>query len=197
MKKQEEALYNFLTEEENFSTMLDIVDNKFEFVRKKLLEDFWVSCKNELDKLNEKADKKWEIGMSDNIFERWSQLWIYKKKWLYETKSELVPITVVFESLTQDLHFGVWLDADNNKKWNVENVKNYFQGTEISKTYKTGLTWWALRKDHEINFSNNKYLSEITPLNRESKVKELAQTLFDLANDLEQELEEMYNMKKK
>lgn len=196
MDKFDREIFDFLTEPEHFNQMLK-VQKHFWMVRHNLLEEFW---KLVLVKVQEKIgdqSEKWHAKRNYKVDARWSSLWLVKEDWRKDVKGESMPLAISWESLCQDVHYGVWIKNDS-KVWDPVRMRE--QGFKIAKQHKmdTDKHYWPVKYyPKEYDFNHHQNLKHILPTVREETASEFANILWDIATTFEAELDKMYQMRKK
>jgi len=69
MSTYQDEIFNYLTKKDNFFSAYEIFQ-VFPEVKNKLIEQFWIAVKDELEELSKKND--WEIEISENVFDTYS-----------------------------------------------------------------------------------------------------------------------------
>ncbi len=175
--KYDEAVFEFLTKEENFSAVCEISEN-FPKIKDRLIKEFWGEAKEGLKrKVNEK-EKKWDIK-EDFIDKPWHQMGF----WFASGN-----IRVTFEYLSSNLLYGLWRNPDNKEKFE-EKVKQYTEEIETrlknNREMKyTSHSFLAAYKLTDYNFKTNETLKRILPHNRSEFANELADLLFELTEEI-------------
>jgi len=179
MTTYEEQIFKTLTiNEENLTSAIEIS----EFIPKvkgKLISDFWIMVKNELDNISKNSNFK--VFLDEDILNPISKLYLYKND------NHIFRIT--YEHLSNNLSIGLWIwltncNQDKTKEYKSKVVKN-FEG------WHTTSDWWLMYKDCE-NFSLIDTLIKLIQSNNvENFAKIKAQELFDFATENENHLNYM------
>ncbi len=197
------AIFEFLTEPDNFNQSLKVQEH-FVMVRNNLLSQFWGLVKEKLEdmsgdeKLKEMSGdekRKWHVKQNRDLDARWSSLWLVKEKWRKEINGERMPLAISWESLTQDIHYGVWIKRES-KVWDIDRMRKI--GNEIAVKHKmdTDSGNWPVKYYHKYNFNSNQNLRHILPTSRDETADEFAKLLWEIATTYETELDRMYDMTK-
>lgn len=188
------AIFEFLTEPENFEQALKVQDH-FGMVRNNLLAEFWNLV---LEKLKEKSGKepgKWHAKRNLDLHARWSSLWLVKEKWRKVVNGESMPLAISWESLTKDIHYGVWIKNDS-KVWDSDRMRKVGKKIAMKHKMESDNHYWPVKFPHAYNFNSNKNLRHILPSSRDETVEEFAGLLWEIATKFETELDSMFEMRK-
>lgn len=187
------AIFEFLTERDHFDQMLK-VRSHFDMVRNNLLDQFWKLVGDKLDEKIKNASEEWIVVRPKDIHQRWSQISIRMKSWKPKAEEEITPVRIAWESLTQDIHYGVWIN-NASKLWNVPGMKE--AGKDIASKMRMDFDnhFWPVKKYHHFNFGNNEGLHNILPDVREDQAAEFAQLLWNIAEEHGAALSEMALMR--
>ncbi len=181
MDKYEQELYNFLTQEMNFGTMLKVI-NQFKQVRENLLDEFWNGVYDKLVKSINIKNGNWKVFNPGNKVHSNAKLIIYKDAWIDNGQHPFAG--VAWENLFANSYFGVWVNMDSNKvdyafiDSNLQNMRNI-------NGYKTEKQWWPLWKYGKYDFSNNSELLYILPEKSDPIINDYAELLLTLLPDVE------------
>ncbi|MEK0337514.1 MAG: hypothetical protein QQN41_08790 [Nitrosopumilus sp.] len=174
-----DEIFNYLTKKDNFFSAYEI-HQLFPEVKNTLIEKFWLAVKNSLEELEKGTN--WEIEMSENIFETYSSLTILLDD----------SFGVAFEKLHGQTYYGLRIDFDNKKLDRPRINENSSKIEGINWMKKSN--WWLGWAYTGANFDNIETLKRILPDNRDNYAKEIADMLFDLAEELQKDVLKMSKM---
>jgi len=186
MDKFEEEIFDYLTEEDNFRPAYEI-HQFFPEVKKKLITDFWNLVSKSLKiKTN---DTNWEVEIYDNIFDR------YSKMGLHLDNQYNKDLRVIFERLHGNVYYGLWINKKSTDL-NVPKINDYANTIEGLKEIESpNNAYWLGSAYLDQDFQNLHTLESILPDKREILVDEYSNLLFEFAEDFEEEIREMAEMK--
>ena len=181
MSTYQDEIFNYLTKKENFFSAFEIYQI-FPEVKNSLIEQLWSKVKKNLEELIEEKD--WEIGISENIFETYSSLSVD----VHDS------FGIAFEKLHSQTYYGLWIDV-NDKKLDRLKIDEYASNIEAINRMRKSNDWlgWAYTG---ANFDNIETLKKILPDNRDDYAQELADQLFELTIELEEDILKMSKMTK-
>ena len=119
MSTFEEEIYLYLTKPENFETAAEVYQ-QFPKVRETLILDFWNEAKEQLESLVG-VQRKWTIGLSEEVISQDSSLWIYIND----------NFGVSYDSLSENSKFGFWFNSESDKL-DIPKIKEYSQSIKLS-----------------------------------------------------------------
>lgn len=185
MDKFEKEIFEYLIKEENFSSAYEIYQF-FPAVKEQLIEDFWKSVKESLESMVE--DTNWEIEIYNDVFDTYSKMGMHLGKDLNKD------IRIIFEKLHGDVYYGLWINH-NSAKLNTNKIFEYAADIEKLKGIEapSNKYWLGLIKLNE-NFQNLHTLKKILPKGKENLVNEYSNMLFQFAEELKENIKEMYDM---
>ena len=194
MEDYKKPIYDFLTQKENFDKMASLL-NSYDEIKKQLLTEFWNLVKQKLDSDNAVSGSKWIVHLVEDIFTKYSRIYLSKEKWMIHKGNPLMCVS--WENLTKSPpRCGIWLNYDANVL-DIEQVKKHAQNHPISNTFmKDSNGWWAFWQNGNIHFHQPQDIGKILPDEREGYVNEHAETIFNLATTMETELDKMFEMTK-
>lgn len=176
--KYDEAVFEFITKEENFSAACEISDN-FQKIKDRLIEEFWKEVKELLEEKNKQENKKWCIGI--------------EKPDINEDRSNLGfwfaggDIRVMFYGLSgksYNLWYGLWINKENEKlKEKIELYDSEIQRLKDNKGM-CNFRWFLASEDTGYNFQTKETLERILPHNRSELSKDLADLLFEFTDEM-------------
>lgn len=179
MSTYQDEIFNYLTKKDNFFSAYEIYQ-EFPGVKKNLIKQFWLSVKDELTELSEKTD--WKIEVSENVFETYSSLSIRINDNFY----------VAYEKLHGQTYHGLWIDNDNKQLDRIK-INDYASNIE-SLNWMKKYDYWLGCTLTGTNFDSIDTLKKILPDNRVDFAKELATLLYELANELNNDILVMSKM---
>ena len=186
METYEKEIYQFLTQKDNYRQMLKVLEHQ-DMIWENLIIEFWDLVIEKLEKLNEENSTKWEIKADEEYFDPWSSLNMIKKEWPEYRDNGFPAICVAWESLSNDLHYGIWI---RKEFWDNPELRNIIASMQKEKGNK-GKSTWILFYGQGYNFSRMEDLVHILPDNRDDLATEFATMLFDLAAEMEGRLDEI------
>ena len=193
MDAYEVEIYKFLTQRENFENMVRVMDN-YDMVRRKLIQDFWELVFTKLGKLNAEHGDMWEIKFYEDLFYKYSKLFIYKETWKIE--HGLPALSIAWERLAfSTAYYGVWINNES-KVMDTNAIRRYAQGLDMAKDFEKPTDFWGFWSEGNYDFSKPSDLVNILPDKQEETATEYARTIFELAVTLEVELDKMFEMRK-
>jgi hypothetical protein len=184
MSTYQDEILNYLTKKGNFLSAHEIYQTYPE-VKKKLIEQFWMHVKENLESLYENQDFK--IELSENIFDTYSSLSIYK--------SSIPNFAIVFEVLHGETYYGLWINPEDKTLDRIM-IDTYCEKIEALRSMKKN-QWWLGYKSIGANFNSIETLKKILPENRMVYAEELAKMMFDLFVALQNDIKLMSKMFKK
>ncbi len=179
MSTYQDEIFNYLTKKDNFFSAYEIYQT-FPGVKNTLIKQYWLSVKDELTELSEKTD--WKIEISEDVFETYSFLGIRINDSFY----------VAYEKLHGQTYHGLWIDY-NNKQLDRTKINEYASNIESINWMKKNNYWLGLTLTGT-NFDSIDTLKKILPDNRVDFAKELATSLYKLADELNNDILEMSKM---
>jgi len=193
----EQHIYEFFATEDNFRNMYKIAEN-YPMIKKQLLEDFWALVKKNIEILNERHGSKWIIQLTGGIELDRSKLILFKKGWAYEKGLPIVAIAFQRMGLANWPYYGMFLNNDI-LRYDHDAIRKYAQGLTVAKAYSTNEDnqWWPFWRNAGIDFSKPEEFTRILPATRNALADNFAETLFQLATDMETDMEVMANKMKK
>lgn len=196
MKNPYEEVFNFFSQPKNLENMFKVAGH-FPKVKSMLQAQFWQSVEGKLRELGSANHKSWTTTVTGNILIGNTKLLIYKPSWLKE--ETLPPVAIGFEWLALDSNspfYGLWVNR-NSTTIDYLRIISHINQLEIKKRFPKGFSeWWPLWESTDINYQNLDTLIKLLPENRSLLVESLANTVFDLANEIETELDAMSGMVK-
>ena len=151
-------IYEFLTQRENFENMLKVRE-KYDIVRKQLLDEFWdmVREKTEL-LLNDK--NKWSVYLYD-LDGDYPRCFISKKAWI-KNDNEAIAVGWMRKKLKANPFFGVWLNEDT-KELDFDKIRAHGKKLEALKGFDTTGEWWVGWKYGSVKLDEPDGLRQILP----------------------------------
>jgi hypothetical protein len=184
MDQYEQELYNFLIQENNFNTMVKIMD-QYQMVKENLLHDFWNKVSEKIYTLLSTRKGDWQVLNPNNKERSDAKLILYKAHWKGNESHPFVG--VAWEKLFGNPYYGVWVNMDSNKI-NFDLVDTKIQSIRKDYNYRRDHTWWPLWQFGGLNFSNNSELNKILPNRSEYLATEYAEKLIQLAGFVEESI---------
>jgi hypothetical protein len=179
MSTYQDEIFNYFTKKDNFFSAYEIYQ-LFPEIKNTLIEQFWLTVKKSLEVLAKETD--WEIEMSDNISETYSKLRI----WVDDN------FGVCYEKLHDQTYYGLWINFDN-KMLDRLKINAYAADLKAINTMNKS-QWWLGWSYIAANFNNIETLKRILPGNKDDYAQELANQLFQLAKDLQDDILKMSKM---
>jgi hypothetical protein len=173
--------YDLMTNPEFYSSQMHLHD-EFQIVRRRILLDFWLAVKAELERTNTSA---WKIFMNESAPEGNAKLGFYHRTYSNESE-DLSSCLIIFEKLAGKVLYGLWFNRTEgvqelNFKATCEKVKEQFPGWITG----SGSGWFAAIRYTGDDFGMPSGLIKILPANREAVVKEYAEILRSSLTELE------------
>jgi hypothetical protein len=183
MSTYQDEIFNYLTKKDNFFSAYEIYQ-AFPEVKKTLIEQYWQNVKDELIELTKNTN--WKVELSENVFETYSKLRI----WLNGPNEGF---GIVIEKLHGESYHGLWIDV-NNKQLDRARIDEYTSKIEVIKGMKKNNYWlgWTYSG---VNFDSIETLKKILPDNRMEFAHEFATMLYKLAEELNNDVLKMSEMK--
>lgn len=176
MSNYEEEILNYLMKKDNFTSAYEIY-HQFPEVRKKLIELFWEDVKKYL------AEKmSWEIKISQHIFETYSTLKVFVDK----------SFAVTYEKLHERTYYGLWIDKEN-ENLNRQKIDGFAKNIKALSSMKSSDSWLGYTYAGP-NFNRLETLLRLLPDSREDYAHELANQLFELTEELKDDIQKMSQM---
>jgi hypothetical protein len=170
MSEYENRIYELLTSsEDKFKSSFEIA-NRFDKVKWKLIKDFWVSVKEELEKLIEENNEDFSVELDSDILRQYSKCYVYL--------DNNINTRILYQNLAEDQCIGIWVDAF---KVDQEKVNNYTRATGVDIQNLSTNTWWVSLKYISEDFRDLDSLTLILPEYSLAKSKIKAKELFDYA----------------
>lgn len=191
MDAYEEKMYAFLTEPDNFRGLVKSVE-LWDMVREQLLVEFWEMVYEELQRLPGK-NSDWIIECSEDFSESYSSIFLYKQAWYTEETGVHICVDVT-QLVADNPYYGVWIEPQSSL-FHTLRIKEALAGSVWIR--ETGFrqdrnAQWALFKNLDLyNIHEPETLEQLLPTNRESLVKEAANTLYSFALEIEEELTQL------
>jgi hypothetical protein len=197
MEKWEEDIFSFLTEKEHFESLIKIAPY-YEKVKKELLSQFWEAVYQKIQAFVKSKDG-WQVSKPNDIFERNAHILLYKNSWV--PQGEWASISLGWEWLTFSKPFFCLLINHDSKVLDIEkamregelliNMVNEKFNFELEGNYG----WWAFWQYAEIDFNTDTEFIKILPDNRELLIDSFSNTIINLANFLEKDLDRIAQLK--
>ncbi len=190
MDKYTQKLFDFVTsDEDRFETANALVE-KWGNINAELINAFARDIGKEV---RAKVGDEFTVSTEDNY---WS-VYISKKSWRYPGVEDPV-FMIACEDLNTNPRLGLWQNNNNlkNKKaWRVvlDYVKSSYKdryGLELSTNYD----WWILHYQADGNFSEIEWKKKLLPAKRSELVKEYAQMLCNLVEDLAPHVDHLFQL---
>lgn len=197
MNTYEQHIYEFFATEDNFRNMYKIAEN-LPIVKRRLLDEFWALVKGNLETLNEQNGSKWAIQLTGGIELNWTKLMLFKKGWAYEKGLPIVAVAFQRMGLANWPFYGIFLNNDISR-FDHNAIRSYAQTlpTAIGYSANEDNEWWPFWRNAGIDFSKPDEFIRILPEFRVGLAKDFSETLFQLAVELEADMDKMAEMKKK
>lgn len=194
MNDYDKKILEFFSTEENFINMSKIASH-FPNVKRLLLEEFWQLVKNMLIQRNSDHGNKWQIQLTGAFGLPNSKLMLYKRHW---ANLDGVPIiAIAFERMYSDDYpfYGLFLN-NNIEGFNHEGIREFAANLETAKDfYSRDDKDWPLWLESGVDFKDVNDYVKILPVNRTLLAEDFANKLFQMAMNLESDLEKMSKMK--
>ncbi len=173
MNNYDDAIFEYITEGENFSSACDIYEILPE-IKERLRNEFWDEVSHILEEKTKDTD--WILAKSET--EPYLGFWL-------DTNYKFF---VGFEPLNDDVKYGLWIDCDKLDDQNSDVSKKCIKHLQkkISRL-DIGLhedSTYIIRKDMHINFYQNEDLKRILPNKRGAYAKEISKKLIELATSV-------------
>jgi hypothetical protein len=119
MSKYESELFNFMTKDENFESICDLVEN-FSKLKDDILFKMY-SKSLELIKIKCEGTN-WKVDYDEELnYVKTSQIWLYKDSYFFSDK-EIVHVAISIENMGLRPYYGVWTKFDTNL-FDTKNVR--------------------------------------------------------------------------
>jgi|GEM_PF-2756538 len=173
--------YALMTEPAFYASQAHI-HNEFQIVRRKILLDFWLDVKRELERTNTSG---WKIFMNESAPDGNAKLGFYHPAYSNEAE-DLSSCLIIFEKLAGKVLYGLWF----NRTEGVQNLD--FKAVCEKVTVQlpswipgSGSGWFAAIRYTGDDFGMPSGLIKILPINREPIVKQYAEVLRSSLSELE------------
>jgi|GEM_PF-3135745 len=181
MDKYEQEVFNFLTQRDNFESMIKVV-NHYSRIRKQVLESFWNQVADNLLSRVKEINDYWEIINPPNKDDKNAKLIIYKKLW---KNNEQYPfVGVAWERLSAHSYYGVWSDIKSSLI-NSPKLKQALDSWRNEINFETDNSWWYLWSHGKYDFNIQNDLVFILPDVAASAAEEYADNLLSLLSKAE------------
>ena len=189
MSEYDNKIFEFFSGEENFRNMYKIV-GYFDSVKTRLLDEFWQLVKNNIDTLNQQNGGKWVLQLTGKVTGEDSKLMLFKKHWPHSKGIPIVAIAYSRMAVQNWPFYGLFLNRDlqgfdHNKLW--ESISSLPAAIGFDND---GNEKWPFWKDAGIDFSEIEDYTRICRDGRNVLASDFAGSLFQLATDIESNLEE-------
>lgn len=173
--------YDHLTKPEQYASRVHIHD-EFQIVKRKILLDFWLAVKAELERTNTSA---WKIFMNESVPDGNAKLGFYHPAYSNEAE-DLSSCLIIFEKLAGKVLYGLWFNRtegvqDLNFKATCQKIKDQFP----SWIPGSGSGWFAAIRYTNDDFGIPSGLIKILPANRDVVVKQYTEILRNALSQLE------------
>jgi hypothetical protein len=174
--------YELLTTPKNYASTVAIHD-QFQLIKQKILLDFWLDVKSELERTNTSS---WKVFMNEGAPEGNSKLGFYHPTYSNEAEN-ISSFLIIFEKLSGKVLYGLWFNRTEgvqnlDYKATCEKVKEQFPAWIAG----SGSGWFAAIRYTNDDFGSPSQLIKILPANRDGVVKQYAETLRNSLSELEQ-----------
>ena len=186
MSNFEEKMFGFLTEENNFESAFEIYQ-KSPIIIDRLKKEFWELVSQ---KLKEKCKKDWIFYPEEE-----NEIGLYLKEWK-DGIGNGWKYRIGYSDIYNNLWYGLFIDENCKKrKFDLNKVEQFGNIQPRLKDMEGIENFW--KKDTTYNFNDIHTLKRILPHNKEEFATQLAETLFDFAHAIKEDIPKMNKLVKK
>lgn len=188
-----DEIYNLLTDKENFESAFE-VRQQMQEITERLKKEFWELVSKRLEKNCEKTDWIFYPEDDDEIglyLKEWDDDMDYYKFWIGYTN-------IGYTNIDNNLWYGLWIDTTKKRKFDLNRIDKFVKDNRSFKGFseRTSNNYW--KKDTSYNFNELPTFKKILPHNnREEFACQLANELFEFAEEIKDDVIKMSKMLKK
>jgi hypothetical protein len=196
-------MFNFLTIEENFTTMAEVA-RQYQFVRERLLQEFWQGVIDSMKSLIKERALEYKVDLTGvnikGISNKRTKILLYHKD--VARGSDGIPmIAIAYERMAEN-NWPFWGLFLNNlsEEYDIEKMRQTafeFHSLNFANEFNNDRDlWYPFWSEVDIDFSIDRDFLKILPENRAAFTNELASEAIDLALKCEPLMLKMLEMKK-
>lgn len=196
MELYEKEMFNFFSTEENFLSMCKVVKN-YPIVLSQLKNDFWKIVQDKIQNLIDSNKSSYKIKITGkNILDDRTKIMLYKDYWHVENSQPVIAIAIQRLAANNYPFFGPWINNDS-KEMDIESMFSQCRNSKASIGFeKDEDKWFPFFKRLDINFKNDEEYLKILPSNRDRFSEMIAESVYDLAKLMEDELDSIATLRK-
>lgn len=196
LDEYQREMYEFLTKEEFYLGMIKS-NELFPLVRETLLYEFWDAVYNKLKELIIEGGNKWELGISPDLKQHLADIYVYKREWEHDGS---IHFFIGMERLMYAWpYYGIWKKADSSIYDIAKFTALIRQLPYVTKDrFEIGQDkFWCLWQRAAIyNVDQPSSLVAILPDRRKESVSEAAYQVYNLAEEMEEDLQKIVEASK-
>ena len=196
MNSYEAEIYHYFTEESNFRNMAKVANHATN-IKAELLKEFWDALLKSLNEKNANSGKKWIVSSHGTTTDIRGKILIHNS--LHQLGKNGLPIVAVGIQRIMDKQYpfyGVFLNnhaEGYDASILLNNIRNL---PEIKEFKEDNDIWWPRWMPTGLDFKNDEDYVKILPHNRQVTVDSISDSIFDLLRITEDNLNNIYDMKK-
>lgn len=181
------ALFEELTQEDNFKKLMDLRSFYDDVIKPGLINAFWSKVHEKL-KEDSNIMKGWKSMFLDK-----STIYLYKTSWIvYESQDDPTPFAIVWKQLDGKPFYGVWIDPRVKsvfEKYRTTKELPIFNGRKLQRTDSNYIVWSYY--NDSLNFQAQDSLFDFLPSKCENKANEFAKISIELGKAYEKYIDEL------
>jgi len=195
MESYEKEIFNFFTVEDNFLSMCKVAKN-YPSVLRQLKDEFWKIVQIKIENLLISHNSSYHSKITGKITDERTNIMLFKNDWPIENSQPVCAIAIQRLAASNWPFYGPWINRDS-QNMDLDRMYSECQNSEVGRAFEKDndneFPFWS---DLNIDFSQDEGYLKILPDRRESFAESIALKVFDLANKMEQELDEISKFSK-